>query len=244
MYSAKLGRSVSTETIGDPVEGTAFSVEYTRVVRERGDGEARRALLVVVRGAARVTSGPWNRLTRRLPGRAGVRRGGHPGRLPAGADGAGRVPRDLRLRARLHPLRRATGAGPATCRVGGLARAPHGARHLPAARRRLHRGHGRGRLAALVPVVGAADRLRRRRRAGARRVRALAQPARRLLDRGGPPLDRRGHHRRRADRDRGAGGAVLGQGDLRRRPRRRLPDRGLPRAQRGLRGRSAWPRAS
>ena len=37
MYSAKLGRSVSTETFGDPVEGTAFSVEYTRVVRERGD---------------------------------------------------------------------------------------------------------------------------------------------------------------------------------------------------------------
>ena len=37
MYSAKLGRSVSTETIGDPVEGTAFSVDYTRVVRERGD---------------------------------------------------------------------------------------------------------------------------------------------------------------------------------------------------------------
>ncbi|HEX2503695.1 MAG TPA: VanW family protein [Miltoncostaeaceae bacterium] len=35
MYSAKLGRSVGTETLGDPVEGTAFSVEYTRVVRER-----------------------------------------------------------------------------------------------------------------------------------------------------------------------------------------------------------------
>ncbi len=37
MYSAKLGRSVSTETFGDPVEGTAFSVEYTRVVRQSGD---------------------------------------------------------------------------------------------------------------------------------------------------------------------------------------------------------------
>jgi vancomycin resistance protein YoaR len=35
MYSAKLGRSVGTETFGDPVDGTAFSVEYTRVVRER-----------------------------------------------------------------------------------------------------------------------------------------------------------------------------------------------------------------
>jgi vancomycin resistance protein YoaR len=37
MYSAKLGRSVSTETLGDPVAGTAFSVEYTRVVRAGGD---------------------------------------------------------------------------------------------------------------------------------------------------------------------------------------------------------------
>ena len=37
MYSAELGRSVSTETIGDPVEGAAFSVEYTRVVRQRGE---------------------------------------------------------------------------------------------------------------------------------------------------------------------------------------------------------------
>lgn len=37
MYSSKLGRSVSTDTIGDPVEGTAFSVEYTRVVRQRGE---------------------------------------------------------------------------------------------------------------------------------------------------------------------------------------------------------------
>ena len=27
---------VSTETFGDPVEGTAFSVEYTRVVRQSG----------------------------------------------------------------------------------------------------------------------------------------------------------------------------------------------------------------
>jgi hypothetical protein len=37
MYSARLGRSVSTETIGDPAEGAAFSVEYTRVVRRRGE---------------------------------------------------------------------------------------------------------------------------------------------------------------------------------------------------------------
>ena len=37
MYSAKLGRSVSTETTGDPVAGTAFSVDYTRVVRVDGD---------------------------------------------------------------------------------------------------------------------------------------------------------------------------------------------------------------
>ena len=59
MYSAKLGRSVSTETIGDPVEGTAFSVDYTRVVREGGDGEARRALVVVLRGPAGLTSRSW-----------------------------------------------------------------------------------------------------------------------------------------------------------------------------------------
>ncbi len=32
MYSSKLGRRVETETIGDPVEGTAFRVEYTRKV--------------------------------------------------------------------------------------------------------------------------------------------------------------------------------------------------------------------
>ncbi len=37
MYSSKLGRSVSTQTIGDPVAGTAFTVEYTRVVTQRGD---------------------------------------------------------------------------------------------------------------------------------------------------------------------------------------------------------------
>jgi vancomycin resistance protein YoaR len=37
MYSAKLGRGVSTESFGDPVAGAAFSVEYTRVVRQRGD---------------------------------------------------------------------------------------------------------------------------------------------------------------------------------------------------------------
>ncbi|WP_217914026.1 VanW family protein [Miltoncostaea marina] len=32
MYSSKLGRRVTTETIGDPVAGTAFRVEYTRKV--------------------------------------------------------------------------------------------------------------------------------------------------------------------------------------------------------------------
>lgn len=32
MYSSKLGRRVATETIGDPVYGTAFTVEYTRKV--------------------------------------------------------------------------------------------------------------------------------------------------------------------------------------------------------------------
>jgi vancomycin resistance protein YoaR len=32
MYSSKLGRRVATETTGDPVEGTAFSVAYTRKV--------------------------------------------------------------------------------------------------------------------------------------------------------------------------------------------------------------------
>ncbi|MGE3141650.1 MAG: VanW family protein, partial [Thermoleophilia bacterium] len=32
IYSSKLGRRVTTETIGDPVEGTAFRVEYTRKV--------------------------------------------------------------------------------------------------------------------------------------------------------------------------------------------------------------------
>ncbi len=43
---------------------------------------------------------------------------------------------------------------------------------------------------------------------------------------------------------RGAGGAVLGQGDLRRRPGRRLPDRGLPRRSAWSARSSAWPRAS
>ena len=37
MYSAGLGRRVTTETIGTPVEGAAFSVDYTRVVYSRGD---------------------------------------------------------------------------------------------------------------------------------------------------------------------------------------------------------------
>ena len=32
MYSSKLGRRITTETIGDPVAGTAFSVAYTRKV--------------------------------------------------------------------------------------------------------------------------------------------------------------------------------------------------------------------
>ena len=36
MYSAKLGRSVSTQSFGDPVEGAAFSIEYTRVVKQNG----------------------------------------------------------------------------------------------------------------------------------------------------------------------------------------------------------------
>jgi vancomycin resistance protein YoaR len=37
MYSARLGRRVTTETVGTPVEGAAFSVEYTRRVLARGD---------------------------------------------------------------------------------------------------------------------------------------------------------------------------------------------------------------
>src|SRR5262245_4120070 len=40
MYSSKPGRSVSTQSFGDPVEGTAFSIEYTRVVKQ--DGKVKR----------------------------------------------------------------------------------------------------------------------------------------------------------------------------------------------------------
>ena len=232
MYSSKLGRRVTTETTGTPVAGTAFSVDvHARGATSGRQGEARRELLVVLRGPVRLTSRAWRRLGDAFPVVQAfedevIRAGFRPAQMVLVAF----LVTFGCVRAYTYAARH--GRGPGNLSVGGK-RVHH---MVPGIFLLLVAGFiavdRRGRLAALVPVVGAAHRLRRRRGAGARRVRDLAQPARRLLDRGGAPLDRRGDHRGRVDRDRGAGGAVLGAGDLGRRPGRGLPDRGLPRAQR------------
>ena len=138
MYSAKLGRSVSTETFGDPVEGTAFSVEYTRVVRQRGDGEARRALLVVVRGAARANVPDHGLVHDAFPvvqafDEEVIRAGFRPAQMVLVAF----LVTFGCVRFYTHSVRHGRGPGQPVGRRA--ARAPHGARHLPAARRRLHR---------------------------------------------------------------------------------------------------------
>ena len=71
---------------------------------------------------------------------------------------------------------------------------PPGLGHPAAADLRLRRGRLPARLAGRR---AGRDRLRDRHRADARRVRALAHAARRLLGAGGPALDRRGDRRRR-----------------------------------------------
>ena len=142
MYSAELGqRQHRDDRRPGGGRGLLGRVHAHRATARRG--EARRGLVVVLRGPARLTC-RYGQPQRRLPGRAGVRGRGHPGRLPPG---------QMVLVAflvtfggvRLYTAPCAR-AGPGTCRCAG-ARAPHGAGDLPAARLRLHRRQRRGRLA-------------------------------------------------------------------------------------------------
>ena len=172
---ATLQKGRRSRSRSSPACHPAYATALDGAVRAHGD-----AGVDFIRGRA------GKLVLRRLPGGPRLRSRGDPRGLPPRADDAGGVPHHLRLRPRVH-LRDARRPRPRQPFGGRAAHPPHGPGDLPAPGLGL-RVDRRAAEHAVLALVAAAHGLRRGRRPGARRVRPVAQPARRVLGRGGPPV--------------------------------------------------------